>query len=51
MMIDSHKDGIDLFEDARSNAADIDVKNFADKTLPTLRAHLDSARAIQKRYW
>ncbi len=51
MMINSHKDGIDLFEDAKSNAADIDVKNFADKTLPTLRAHLDSARAIQKRYW
>ena len=51
MMIKAHGDGISLFEDTRSNAADIDVKNFADKTLPTLKIHLDSAKAIQKRYW
>ncbi len=51
MMIKSHNDGINLFEDTRSNASDIDVKNFADKTLPTLKMHLDSAKAIQKRYW
>ena len=51
MMVKSHNDGINLFEDTRSNASDIDVKNFADKTLPTLKMHLDSAKAIQKRYW
>ena len=51
MMIKAHGDGISLFEDTRSNASDIDVKNFADKTLPTLKMHLDSAKAIQKRYW
>ena len=51
MMVKAHNDGISLFEDTRSNASDIDVKNFADKTLPTLRMHLDSAKAIQKRYW
>lgn len=51
MMVKSHNDGINLFEDTRSNASDIDVKNFADKTLPTLKTHLDSAKAIQKRYW
>jgi len=51
MMIKAHGDGISLFENTRSNASDIDVKNFADKTLPTLRMHLDSAKAIQKRYW
>ena len=51
MMVKSHNDGISLFEDTRSNASDIDVKNFADKTLPTLKMHLDSAKAIQKRYW
>ncbi|HJS55733.1 MAG TPA: DUF4142 domain-containing protein [Chitinophagaceae bacterium] len=51
MMVKSHNDGIDLFEDVRSNATDIDVKNFADKTLPALRMHLDSAKALQKRYW
>ena len=51
MMVKAHNDGISLFEDTRSNASDIDVKNFADKTLPTLKMHLDSAKAIQKRYW
>lgn len=51
MMVQSHNDGIDLFEDTRSNASDIDIKNFADKTLPTLKMHLDSAKAIQRRYW
>lgn len=51
MMIKAHGDGIDLFEDTKANASDIDVKNFADKTLPTLKMHLDSAKAIQKRYW
>ena len=51
MMVKAHNDGITLFEDTKSNASDIDVKNFADKTLPTLRTHLDSAKAIQKRYW
>lgn len=51
MMIKAHNDGISLFEDTRSNASDVDVKNFADKTLPALKMHLDSAKAIQKRYW
>lgn len=51
MMVKAHHDGIALFEDTKSNASDVDVKNFADKTLPTLRKHLDSANAIQKRYW
>ena len=51
MMVKAHNDGISLFEDTRSNASDIDVKNFADKTLPTLKMHLDSAKAIKKRYW
>lgn len=51
MMVKSHNDGISLFEDTRSNASDIDVKNFADKILPTLKMHLDSAKAIQKKYW
>jgi len=51
MMIKSHNDGIDLFENAKANASDIDIKNFADKILPTLKIHRDSAQAIQKRYW
>ena len=51
MMVKSHNDGIDLFESTRSKTSDNDLKNFAEKTLPTLRMHLDSAKAIQKRYW
>ena len=51
MMVKGHNDGISLFEDTKANASDVDIKNFADKTLPTLRKHLDSAKAIQKRYW
>ena len=51
MMIKAHGDGISLFEDTISNASDIDVKNFADNTLPALKMHLDSAKAIQKRFW
>lgn len=51
MMVKSHNEGISLFEDTKSNASDVDVKNFADKTLPALKMHLDSAKAIQKRYW
>lgn len=51
MMVKSHNDGIDLFEKTRSNTTDNEVKNFTEATLPTLRMHLDSAKAIQKRYW
>ena len=51
MMVKSHNDGISLFDDTKNNSTDIDVKNFADKTLPALKMHLDSAKAIQKRYW
>lgn len=51
MMVKAHNDGIDLFEDTKTNASDVDIKNFADKILPTLKMHRDSAQAIQKRYW
>ncbi|TMI66277.1 MAG: DUF4142 domain-containing protein [Bacteroidetes bacterium] len=50
-MVDNHQAGIDMFQKAMENAKDADVKSFADKTLPALRMHLDSAKAIQKRYW
>jgi putative membrane protein len=50
-MVDNHQAGIDMFQKAMENAKDADIKSFADKTLPALRMHLDSAKAIQKRYW
>jgi putative membrane protein len=46
MMVDDHKDDVDDFEKASNNAKDETVKAFAAKTLPVLRMHLDSARAI-----
>jgi putative membrane protein len=47
-MVDDHDDAIDLFEKASGNVKDPEVKAFVDNTLPKLRQHLDSARAIQK---
>ena len=49
-MIDNHQASIEMFMKAMENAKDADVKSFADKTLPALRMHLDSAKAIQKKY-
>lgn len=47
MMVDDHKDDIDAFEKESKDGNDADVKAFATKTLPILRMHLDSAKAVQ----
>ncbi len=47
-MVDGHQSTINDFEKASKNTKDADVKAWADKTLPTLRMHLDSAKAIKK---
>ena len=46
-MVDDHNATIDLFEKASNNVKDNAVKTFVDNTLPKLRHHLDSAKAIQ----
>ena len=46
MMVTDHNEDVSKFQAASNNAADADLKNFATKTLPTLRMHLDSAKAI-----
>lgn len=46
MMVDDHKTDISDFEKAADKATDVDLKSFASSTLPTLRKHLDSAKAI-----
>jgi putative membrane protein len=43
MMVKDHKDDIKLFEDARDDAHDADIKAFAAKYLPTLQMHLQHA--------
>ncbi|WP_395746979.1 DUF4142 domain-containing protein [Prosthecobacter sp.] len=43
----AHKNTISSFEDAEKNASDADVKSWASKTLPTLRAHLDKIKELE----
>jgi putative membrane protein len=47
MMTDDHKEDIELFEKAARNLPDTTLKAFAARTLPTLKMHLDSAKAIK----
>jgi putative membrane protein len=47
-MVDDHEADIRKFESASNKVNDADVKAFVDNTLPKLRMHLDSAKAIQK---
>ncbi len=45
MMVTDHQSAIKLFIEATADKS-IDIQNFAKKTLPALKMHLDSADAI-----
>ncbi|MDB5122493.1 MAG: hypothetical protein JWP94_622 [Mucilaginibacter sp.] len=45
-MIDDHKNDIKAFDNATKNCKDPDIKAFATKTLPVLKAHLDAINAV-----
>jgi len=47
-MVKGHEKVVDMFEKANNNVNDTEVKNFINSTLPTIKAHLDSAKAIRK---
>ena len=47
-MVADHKKDVAEFEEASKSAKDPEVKAFAEKTLPTLRAHLDRVLNLQK---
>lgn len=47
-MIKDHEDDIDMFKKAGDKVNDTDVKNFINNTLPKLKNHLDSVKAIRK---
>jgi len=47
-MVDGHENAVKLFTDASGNCKDSTLKAFATKTLPTLKMHLDSIKAIKK---
>jgi putative membrane protein len=46
-MVKGHQEAIRKFENTLSNTHDQEVKDFINNTLPTLKMHLDSAKAIQ----
>jgi putative membrane protein len=46
--VEDHQKDIGEFEKEANTGADADVRNWAKRTLPTLRAHLASAQALQK---
>lgn len=46
-MKDSHEASIANFEDAAKDGTDGEVKAWASKTLPALRAHLDKIKELQ----
>lgn len=46
MMIEGHQKTISLFEDEAANGKDADLKAFANKTLPTIKAHLNHIQSI-----
>jgi putative membrane protein len=47
-MVKDHTEAVRLFEQQAERDADPEVKAFAEKTLPTLREHLEMARSIQQ---
>jgi putative membrane protein len=48
MMLSDHKKDVSKFEKESKDAKDADIRNWAGKTLPTLKTHLDSVQAISK---
>lgn len=47
-MVDGHKKTVDLFEDGAKNVKDPDLQAFINKTLPTIKMHLQHVQEIQK---
>jgi putative membrane protein len=49
MIVDGHKDAIDLFQREADKGNDPEIKAWAYRKLPLLQSHLQMARAIQKK--
>jgi putative membrane protein len=47
-MIDDHQEAVDDLEDKAENASHSEVRAWAAKTLPTVRQHLERARALKE---
>ena len=48
MMVKGHKDAIDKFKKASTNATDPDIRKWASDMLPALQTHLDHSITCQK---
>src|ERR1700710_2032193 len=48
MQVDAHKDAVSLFERYAKGGDNADLKDWAGKTLPTLRHHLEMAQNLDK---
>jgi putative membrane protein len=48
MMVKDHKEDVSKFENASRNLQDPQLKQWAEKTLPVLKKHMDSAQAVSK---
>jgi putative membrane protein len=48
MQVSAHKDAVSLFERYANGGENADLKNWAGKTLPTLKHHLEMAQGLEK---
>ena len=48
MQVSAHKDAVSLFERYAKGGENADLKNWAGKTLPALKHHLDMAQGLKK---
>ena len=47
VQVDAHKEAVSLFEDYSKDGDDVKLKNFATKTLPTLKAHHEHVKTLE----
>ncbi len=50
MQVSAHKDAVSLFERYAKNGDNAKLKDWASKTLPALKHHLEMAQALDKKY-
>lgn len=50
MQVDAHKDAVDLFERYAKGGDNPELKNWASKTLPALKHHLQMAHDLEKQF-
>jgi putative membrane protein len=44
--VDAHQQAVDLFKKYAAKGDDTDVKQFAEKTLPTIEQHLEDTKKL-----